>query len=89
MTKLLEKWWTGVMFMAVGSAPWAITRFILDTFEPLLVNGHRPLWWRILGFTISCIILLPAPLLVRYVVRQEVQAQDRSEDQPSGAEQHA
>jgi hypothetical protein len=88
MTTLLGKWWTGVMLMTVGSAPWVVTRLILFTFEPPHVNGLRPLWWRISAFTICCMILLPAPILVRYKARQIIQARDRHEGRPSGAEQH-
>jgi hypothetical protein len=46
MRTFFRKWWIGMELMVIGSAPWAFTLYIVERYEPPLVNGFRPLWWR-------------------------------------------
>ena len=71
----MRYWWTGMMLVAVGSAPFGTVQAVFDRLEPELVNGVRPLWWRGLSFSIYCAALLVAPVIVRYFAREIVRTE--------------
>ena len=79
-----------MIIVAVGSAPFNVTDAILKYLEPDLVNGHRPLWWRLLGTALGFAVFLIAPVVVRYFAREIVRTDGWLGTRPtSPKEQHA
>ena len=67
MKTKLRHWWTGMMLVSICALPFRVVDAALDWLEPNLVDGYRPLWWRITGTALAFLFLITLPFFVRWV----------------------
>ena len=64
-----------MMLITICALPFRGAYAALDWLEPDLVDGRRPLWWRLTGTALGFLVLVAAPFLVRWGARQVVRTE--------------
>ena len=70
MNRIVSHWWTGMQLISLCFFPFLGVFAALHLFEPALVDGTRPLWWRVVSTGLGFVALAVIPLFVHWGARQ-------------------